>query len=122
MISNLIGSTITEVRGAFVGSENLYIVTNRGTLRLYHSQDCCESVQVEDITGDVADLIGGMVAVAEDRIGNAPEGLDPNRYIDSETWTFYEIRTTKGDITLRWLGESNGYYSENVAMEWTAAE
>jgi hypothetical protein len=101
---------VIEVSGAVVGSEEVRIVTDRGTLVLYHSQDCCESVDVEDVTGDPADLIGALVIVAEERSGTPPGG--------EGTWTFYEIRTSRGDLTLRFLGTSNGYYSEAAAMRW----
>ena len=115
-IENLIGKTILAVEGMEKGSESIIFRTDAGMLTMYHSRDCCESVYLEDVTGDPADLIGGVVSVVEER----SESGDTD-YGVSE-WTFYTIRTSKGDIDLRWNGWSNGYYSTSVYLDWKGAE
>lgn len=93
------------------GKDIVRFVTDKGRVfEQYHNQDCCESVSVEDITGSLSDLIGSPLLVAEERISEG--GSD----YESSTWTFYEMATIKGSVTIRWLGTSNGYYSEAVYL------
>lgn len=116
-IENLVGSTILSVEGAEVGSESIYFRTDKGVLRLHHWQNCCERVQVEDINGEAADLIGGTVSVAESRFNQEGDRGDYRT-----RWTFYTIRTSKGDMDIRWLGNDNGYYSVAVSEDWESEE
>jgi len=58
-LERIIGATIQEVTGCEHESECVTFVTDRGTLRLLHRQNCCENVRLEDANGDIADLIGG---------------------------------------------------------------
>lgn len=78
---------------------------------MYHSQDCCERVSIEDVCGDVNDLLNSPILLAEEETSDEdPIDVD-KEYHWSYCWTFYKLSTFKGDVTIRWYGESNGYYS-----------
>lgn len=96
------------------GFADVFVMTleDGTTLRLYHDQDCCETVVIEDIDIDPKDLIGSTLVSFEE----ASE-YDPDYEYGSQTWTFYKIQTSTTCATIRWLGESNGYYSESVSLE-----
>lgn len=113
-IADLIGLTPTKV---FVGSYDAYDALffefeDGRTFMFYHSQDCCEHVEINDIVGVLDDLCGVPLLVAEEAIESSETGYG------GETWTFYNFRTIKGSVTVRWHGSSNGYYSESVYYRW----
>lgn len=111
---DLKGKTLAKVEVADDRETITLATTDGDTFRMYHSQDCCESVRVEDVNGDLADLIGSPLLQAEEVTSREnPEGVT-KEYQDSFTWTFYKLATIKGSVTIRWYGESNGYYSESV--------
>ncbi len=60
-------------------------------------------VDLEDVCGDLNDLLDSPITLAEEA---EHEGEDAG-----SSWTFYRLGTAKGIVTLRFLGESNGYYS-----------
>lgn len=84
---------------------------------LFHDQNCCEHVYVEDVIGDFNDLLGTPLTMAEEVSNFDPPPLFPDGYEpESYTWTFYKLATVKGYVTIRFFGESNGYYSESVSF------
>jgi len=126
------GMTIKEVDGLRIGSEEIVFHTSCGKkFRMYHESDCCEKVKVVDVSGDKETLVGQMVVLArESSSGDDEESLYYERservkqlsnlvpqFYDSNTWTFYTLATIKGWVDIRWLGTSNGYYSESVTFE-----
>lgn len=86
-----------------------FTLENGEVYSLYHAQDCCEHVYIESIVGDLSDLVGSPISFArEDSNSNTTE------YDGDEQWTFYNIGTNKGCVTIRFYGSSNGYYSTSV--------
>lgn len=117
--SELSGKTLKSISGN-VGDEEIVFITADGEkYALKYYQDCCASCSVEDICGDLKDLIGYPILLAEETSSsdeNPPE-VKPPEYQDSFTWTFYKLATIKGSVTIRWYGSSNGYYSESATFE-----
>lgn len=131
--SILNGMTLVRVEAIKDGDEAIFVTSEGRIFKQFHSQDCCESVGIAEIIGDLSDLIGSPITLAEETshsgdttydwsgderkeiVTGWPEGVPVPEYVsESFTWTFYKLSTIKGSVTIRWLGESNGYYSEGV--------
>lgn len=116
MLKPLLGKTITGILNMEPNSGNIQICLSDGSIwTLYHSQDCCECVQVHSIVG-VRDVILNSPVVFtnhEELYNQDPPGCS-NDGAESWTWTIFTIATEKGSLVIRWLGESNGYYGETV--------
>lgn len=110
--SSLVGKTLTHVINE--GDKIVFIVSPTETYKLEHWQDCCEYVSVESIVGDLSDLIGAPLLKAEEVSGETPADYKFEFEPASYTWTFYKLATIKGYVDIRWLGTSNGDYSEAV--------
>lgn len=120
--NEVIGEVVKEVYvGEYETSLLLEFESGNGLL-LTHYQDCCEYVAIDDIVGGkLEDLKGQKILKFEEVINidldEKPKNLDIDEEIYSSTWTFYKISTFKDDITIRWFGTSNGWYSEKVDVE-----
>ena len=115
--STLLGKTLSKIDKS---DDRIIFETADGEeFRMYHDQDCCEHVTIEDIAGDLEDLIGNPITLAEDVSSDEwPDDVEKEKYEpESFTWTFYKLATIKGSVTIRWYGSSNGYYSESVSFE-----
>ena len=119
--NELKGKVLTSVVVNEYNDEMKFVTTDGEVYTLYHAQDCCESVEIESIVGDLSDLVGEEILMAEeaqnlfDLIKSAGE-VEEDEY-GSHTWTFYKLATRKGYVDIRWYGSSNGYYSEEVSFK-----
>ncbi len=117
---NIEGKTLVKVAGLKQGSSDvLFYTEDSQKYLLYHDQDCCETVLVEDVIGDPNDLMQTPIlrfSVRSNKDENPP-GYTPEGSQESFTWTFYRIVTIKGTVVIRWYGVSNGCYSEEVSFK-----
>lgn len=112
-IKELIGKKFDKV---IRNDDSLVFISKDGTsYSLHHEQDCCESVWLEDVVGDIEKhLPGNVILNAYESIS---DGEDDERCSDfSCTWSFFTIRTAYDTFTIRFFGHSNGYYSETADL------
>ena len=113
----LLGETIVEIYLVDKDQEILFKTKEGNLFRMYHDQVCCEDVSIEDICGAPLDsLIGNPILLASEKTQVGGEYKDTEYPADSWTWTFYTLATIQGSVDIRWYGESNGFYSENVGL------
>lgn len=116
VFEELIGKTLTAIKvdekyAAWI----LFVVSEDEKYLLHNDEADCNDVQVtiDDINGDINDLVGSPLTMAESVSNEAFEKTQ-----DAEgTWTFYRFATIKGYVDIRWFGTFNGYYSETVTLE-----
>lgn len=108
----LLGKTMERVSQSFLraaGNDGILFECEGWQFFLVHEQNCCEQVEVEDIIGDLDDLVGSPILMAESVSNQYDQDYD-----NSMTYTFYKFATSKGYVTIRFYGTSNGHYSEEV--------
>jgi hypothetical protein len=115
--SSLLGKTLVSIVVNDVKDKITFMDSTGQEYVMYHDQDCCESVDIESIVGDLNDLLGNPLLMAEEVVSDeAPQDVVVEYCGESETWTFYKLATVKGYVDIRWHGTSNGYYSESVSF------
>lgn len=112
----LIGKTISRIvvckDPAFV-----YFYTNDGNYILHYKFVCsCTVGYVEDICGDLGDLIGVPVLSASFE-SNVNEFKPDDEHDHGTYWNFYKISTVKGYVTIRYDVSSNEFYGFEVSFE-----
>lgn len=99
------------------GDEIMITVEDGTKYHLYHSQSCCENVEIYDsVNGELHELAGKKLMLIEHDEKDIPDDVNIG-YYNSATWTEISFTTNEKTIISRWFGESNGYYSESVDIE-----
>lgn len=87
--------------------------------RLVHHQSCCENVEHHCTIGSPSEITGRVITLAEEDIKNEdPEWVENKHGLgNSFTWSMYALQANKTRVEFWFLGESNGYYGEEMSFE-----
>lgn len=110
-LSSLVGEVLTYIDTDEKNDEIMLTTASGRKIKIYHDQDCCETVWIEDTQGNWHELIGKVIVEA-----SKDEKQDECDY-GSRTETTLKFRVDDATVISRWIGESNGYYSESVDIE-----
>ena len=75
---DLKGKIITNIKRVD-DEELIFTCSNGDKYKMHHEQDCCETVKIEDINGDLEDLLNSEILIADEK---TKEGED--EYADDD--------------------------------------
>lgn len=109
---NLIGEILTHIDTN--GNDEIVLTTQSGRrIKIYHSQNCCETVCIEDTVGDFEQLLfKPLISITHEE-----ECSNDQEYYESCTKTDITFKVNDATVISKWIGTSNGYYSESVHWE-----
>lgn len=103
--------SIRKIKDCDSNTVELALLTSSHEVFVFlHEQDCCEYVYLYDVDVPLETLLGAPITTAYES-SNEGDSIDGHA-----TWTFYTLGTMANTCVMRWLGESNGYYSESVSL------
>jgi hypothetical protein len=113
IIDTLIGKTPVSVQHNQDYDQVEFSFSDGSRFVLLHIQDCCETVEIKQIDGDLDDLSGAEIIMAE-VVTNIDDDV-------VDQWTFYKFATNKGYVTISWSGtlaHQEIQYSLEVSEVW----
>jgi hypothetical protein len=110
-IDSLVGETLSFIDIDDDNNEILLTTESGRQIKIFHQQDCCESVFIDSTDGDWNELLGKvLIEVTKDVVSDETE-------CETSTHTKLIFRVNDATVVSRWIGYSNGYYSEDVDIE-----
>jgi len=110
----LLGKTIVDIEKCPEGSFLRFKMSDKKVYEM-SALDEYAGVTIEDICGDLNDLLNSPILLAEEVYSkdNPQHNIEVENSKDVNHWTYYKLATIKGYVDIRWFGDN--YYYSNVA-------
>ena len=110
VLDNMVGRVVKYVD---IDHDQMKITCeDNSVFTFYHEQDCCECVYIADTEGEPMSLKGWKLLLV-DMEATKESSWDRD---ESKTTTVVKFVTDENTVSVKWIGESNGYYSESVDL------
>ena len=106
--NDLVGETLTHIDIDPENNEILLTTKSDKKIIIKHDQNCCESVKLVYYSPNWKKLIGKVIVDTSENAVSSMNGYD------SRTDTDLTFSVDDATVITKWVGESNGYYSETV--------
>ncbi len=94
-------------------SDKIIFKCTDGTYEMYYT-DSFEEVSIDSIEGELSNLIGSEILLAEEVQRDKNEPVSPQD--EYREWTFYKLATQKGHVDIRWIGEDVSFYAITISL------
>lgn len=92
----------------------MLLTTKSGRVfRFHHKQDCCEDVKIVGLDENFTTLQGKVINEVKEEVVEEENMED----YEHRTKTNFIFKTDENTAICRWVGISNGYYSETVDID-----
>lgn len=108
-LNDLVGKKIISIQ---YDQDSIIFKTDTRLYEFYAHGECCSISYINDLDNPEVFNDAVMLDVHSEH-GDNEESTDGD-YDLVIKWTFYKFKTTKGDCTLSFRNESNGYYNGSL--------
>lgn len=120
-VNELLDKLVVEIK--FNPEELMFICSDKSVYRMFHSQNCCEHVSIEDICGDLKDLLNSPILIAESRKSDSSSDIEVSEEKNDSEWEDDGYEGHEGTYTSIIDGGkillSDEKHSDNECCQWT---
>lgn len=96
-LSQMVGVTMVSVTGKQYDEALRFTSDDGRCFSFYHEQDCCENVSIEEVIGDLDDLVGSPIVYAEE-VSNSARQQRLDRLSNVDTFKLGDLEAERAAI------------------------
>jgi len=111
--SELLGKTLLDIK--IIQNDNqqeIHFIVEDG--KYIMMKDPNQDIRIKEIVGNLDDLIGSPIIKTDRSFSTGV--IEWSEFWGISIWTFYELATKKGEVSIMWFGKYDENYSEYLDL------